>query len=188
MINTIEKINHKSKPDFDHLLSNIYLLPHWEKIKEFTLQENRFFMKKAYSVNLFRKFSSKNMLEKYSLRSGDEKVIGLLDLKVYKDSVYIINIDSYSSSWFEEAVRKLIQIAVEKALYHTSNKEVKINLAYSLLKQNKMKRILVSLGFKPESEQSKYEKEMFGETYTLNVEGSEFWQKKIKQMPILINK
>ena len=57
-----------------------------------------------------------------------------------------------------------------------------------LIKQNKMKRILLSLGFNAEAEQSQYEKELFGETLSLNAENSTFWQRQIKQMSILINK
>ena len=188
MINTIIKTNLKSKPDLDNLLNNIYLLPQWEKIKEFSLLKKRFFMQKSFNVNLYRKFSSKNMLEKYSIRVGEEKVIGSMDLKVYKDSVYIINIDANSLDTFEQIIKKLVHVAVEKALYNTTEKEIKINLSFPLIKQNKMKRILTVLGFVSEAEQSKYEKELFGETYLLKVENSDFWRNEIKQMPILINK
>ena len=188
MINTIIKTNLKSKPDLDNLLNNIYLLPQWEKIKEFALLEKWFFIQKSINVNLFRKFSSKNMLEKYSVRIGEENVIGSMDLKVYKDSVYIINIDAKSLNMFEQVIEKLVQVAVEKALYNTSEKEIKVNLSFPLIKQNKMRRILTSLGFIPEEAQSKYEKELFGETYSLKAENSVFWQKQIKQMSILINK
>lgn len=188
MINTIIKTNLKSKPDLDNLLNNIYLLPQWEKIKEFSLSGKWFFVQKAFNVSLFRKFSSKNMLEKYSVRVGEENVLGSMDLKVYKDSVYIINIDANSSSVSEQVITKLVQVAVEKALYNTSEKEVKINLLFPLIKKSRMKRILVSLGFVPEAAQSEYEKELFGETYSLKADESLFWQKQIKQMSILINK
>ena len=188
MINTIIKPNLKSKHDLDNILDSIYLLPQWEKIKEFSLSEKRFFIRRTFNVNLFRKFSSKNMLEKYSIRVGEENVIASMDLKVYKDSVYIINLDAYSLNNFEQTITKLVQVAVEKALYNTTDKEVKINLSLPLIKQNKMKRILLSLGFNAEAEQSQYEKELFGETLSLNAENSTFWQRQIKQMSILINK
>jgi hypothetical protein len=51
-----------------------------------------------------------------------------------------------------------------------------------------MKKVLSTLGFVAEDGQSQYEKELFGETYILDAEDSIFWQKQIKQMPILINK
>ncbi len=188
MINTLIRTEQKSKVDIDSIVNSIYLLPQWEKIKEFAVQQKKLFFRKSFNVNLYRKFSSKNMLEKYSIRLDNDNVLASMDLKVYKDSVYIIDIDISTSSSFEEIVNKLIQVAVEKSLYNTTEKEVKMNLSYSLLKQNKMRRILTSLGFVPEIEQSQYEKELFGETYILKVDSSIFWQKQIKQMPILINK
>lgn len=188
MINTLIRTNETSKADLDNLISNIYLLPQWEKIKEFSLLRKQFFFSKAYSVYLFRKFSSKNMLEKYSLRLSNDNVVASMDLKVYKDSVYIINLDANMSGSSEQIITKLVQVAVEKALYNTTDKEVKINLACSLIKQNKMRKTLLSLGFVAEEEQSKYEKELFGETFSLKAQDSAFWQKQIKQMSILINK
>ena len=111
-----------------------------------------------------------------------------MNLKIYKDNVYIIDIDFTSSALFENLVIKLLQVSAEKALYNTTDKEVKINLSMPLLKRGKMKQILINSDFELLENQSKYEKEMFGETYSLNVENSIFWQKKIKQSPILINK
>ena len=128
------------------------------------------------------------MLEKYSLRLDDNTDIASMDLKVYKDSVYIINIDAFSSGSFEEVVNKLVQVAAEKAIYNTTNKEVKINLSYSLIKQNRMRKILTSIGFVSEANQSQYEKELFGETFVLMADENQNLQRQIKQMPILINK
>lgn len=188
MINTLIKTENRSKVNLENLVNSIYLLPQWEKIKEFSLMKKRFFIRKSYNVNLFRKFSSKNMLEKYSLRLDNDMDIASMDLKVYKDSVYIIDIDAFSSGSFDEVVNKLVQVAAEKAIYNTTNKEVKINLSYSLIKQNKMKKVLLSLGFVSEADQSQYEKELFGETFILKAEENQNIQKQIKQMPILINK
>lgn len=188
MINTLTRTSEKSKIDLDNLVSNIYLLPQWEKIKEFSLQRKHFFFSKSYSVDLYRKFSLKNMLEKYSLRLSNDNVIASMDLKVYKDSVYIISLDTDFNGSTEQIITKLIQVAVEKALYNTTEKEIKINLSCSLIKQNKMRKVLLSLGFIQEEEQSQFEKELFGETFYLKAQDSVFWQKQIKQMSILINK
>ena len=185
---TLIKPQVKNKLNIDQLFDGMFLLPNWEKIKEFSLSEKRFFRFNSLNVQLFRKFSSKNMVEKYSLRVDEEKVLASMDLKVYKDSVYIINIDVQASSCFNQVVEKLLQVAVEKALYNTSEKELKINLSGNLLKQKKMKNILESSGFIAEQNQSKYEVEMFGQTYSLNAENSQLWQNSIKKMPILINK
>ena len=54
--------------------------------------------------------------------------------------------------------------------------------------QKRMKNILENKGFSAEENQSKYEVEMFGQTYFLDIENSISWHKTIKQMPILINK
>ena len=63
-----------------------------------------------------------------------------------------------------------------------------INLSVDIAKRNKIKKLLMNNGFEPKQDQSEYEKEMFGETFTLAVENNSFWIKRIKQMPILINK
>lgn len=185
---TLIKPQVKEKLNIDDLFDGIYLLPNWEKIKEFSLSKKGFFRFRAFNVELFRKFSSKNMVEKYSLRVADNKVLATMDLKVYKDSVYIINIDADTSNYFNQAIEKLLQVAAEKALYNTSEKEVKISLSYNLIKQKRMENILGNLDFIADETQSKYEVEMFGQTYSLKVQKSEEWQKIIKQMPILINK
>lgn len=188
MINTLIKHNNKTEHNFKHILDNIYLLPNWEKINGFLLFEKKLFFNKSCNFDLYRKFSSKNMLEKYEIRTSENQSNAKMDIKVYKDSVYIIDIDSDNSKFFEKLITKLVQISAEKALYNTSEKEVKINLALPLFKQKKFKQLLINLDFVPEESQSKYEKEMFGEILTLNVEKSTYWQKSIKQMPILINK
>ena len=187
MINTLIKHNNKVNNDLKNILENIYLLPNWEKIASFMLFEKKFFISKSRKFDLYRKFSSKNMLEKFEIKDLNNKVCANLDLKVYKDSVYIINIDIDTLNYVDKIITKLIQISTEKALFYTSDKEVKINLTLPLLKKAAIKHILLNLGFVSEK-QSNYEKEMFGETLSLNVEKSAFWQKKIKQFPVLINK
>ena len=185
---TLIKPQVQKKINIQDLFDGVYLLPNWEKIKEFSLSKKSLFRFKSFNVQLFRKFSSKNMIEKYSLRVDEEKVLASMDLKVYKDSVYIISIDAQTSNYFNQAVEKLLQVAVEKALYNTSEKELKINLSGSLLKQKKMKNILESFGFIADETQTKYEVDMFGQTYSLKVENSNDWNNRIKHFPILINK
>ena len=52
-----------------------------EKIKEVSLEEKRFFfIKKTKQVNIFRKFSVKNNVEKYSLRTSNDEIIANIDL------------------------------------------------------------------------------------------------------------
>lgn len=188
MINTLVKHKNKANIDLNNVLNDIYLLPHWEKIKEFSYTSKSFFNKKSFKAQLYRKFSSKHMLEKYSMRIGEEKEIAKMDLKVYKDCVYIINLDCDFKTSFNSVLETLIQVAVEKGIYNTENKEVKINLLMPVLKRNAVKRLLIQNGFMPEENQSKYEKEMFGETYFILAEKSLDWKKRINHLPILINK
>ncbi len=92
MLNILD--NNKTKFLSENLLNNIYLMPKWEKIKTFSILQNTLFFKKEnYNVDLFRKFSSKNMLEKYLIKSQDNLELANMDLKIYKDCVYIINLN-----------------------------------------------------------------------------------------------
>lgn len=189
MINTILKTDKKENTiSIESLLNDVYLLPKWEKIKDIVLHQNKFFFKRSINAGLFRKFSSKNSVEKYSLRDSNNNVLGFVDLRVYKDSVYIINMNVESNINFEQISNLLLQTAVEKALYNTTEKQLKINLCFSALFNNRLRKIMMSEDFVKEESQTLYEKEMFGETFMLNVESSSFWQKKIKQIHILINK
>ncbi|MBQ3641096.1 hypothetical protein II906_04110 [bacterium] len=188
MINsTLIKTDNKTKADLEFLLNSIYLLPQWEKIKEFVLQKKSFWNEKSMKVDLYRKFSSKNMIEKYSVRTENDKSVATMDLKVYKDSVYIISIDIDEVLFVSEILEKLIQTSIEKALFNTTDKEVKINVSFPLIKQHKIRHLLEDFGFAPEENQSKYEIEMFGETYFIRADKSDFWAQKIKENQILIN-
>lgn len=189
MINTILNNNTKQKLSIDNILNDIYLLPKWEMIKSFSLTQKRFFIKaKSISVDLYRKFSSKNLLEKYSLRTKDGISLANMTLKVYKDCLYIIDLDVETNLNFSQITERLLQVAIEKALYNTTNKEVFINITSGLLSKNKIKKDLLLNGFLQETNQTDYEKDMFGETYSIKIDNASDWIKRIKQMPILINK
>lgn len=189
MLNTLVKENNKQNISIENLLKDVYLLPKWEMIKSFALTEKRFFYRKRLiNIDLYRKFSAKNQLEKYSIRTEDERTLASMDLKIYKDSVYIINLDIESQLNFEQLAERLLQVAIEKALYNTTEKEVVINLTDGLIVRNKIKKVLLNNEFVAEENQSNYEKEMFGETYSIKVSTNSNWNRIIKQMPILINK
>lgn len=191
MINTILKTDKKEQNllSIESILNDACLLPKWEKIKNIVLFQKRFLMPvKLVNVSLFRKFSSKNNIEKYRLKDDNDNIIAGIDLRVYKDCVYIINLDIRETAVFQGALNIMFQTAVEKALYNTTNKKLNINLTFSSSLNNKIKRIIANEDFYAENNQSDYEKNMFGETFTLDIPNSAFWQKKIKQMHILINK
>jgi hypothetical protein len=188
MINTLVRNNNKILT-VEKVFNDIYLLPKWEKIKSFSFTKRLMMFKtRSLDVNLFRKFSSKNLLEKYSLRTTNDKILANMDLKIYKDSVYIINLNIQAGMEFEQALSKLLQVAIEKALYNTTEKEVIINLTSGIITKNKIKKVLLNNEFVAEENQSSYEKEMFGESFSIKVDNTSNWYKKIKQMPILINK
>lgn len=187
MINTLAKNNYKTKLSMENFPQEVFLLPKWEKIKSFSVIKNRFlFTKSVLKYDLYRRFSAKNSLEKYSVRLKDNKIIANMDLKIYKDCVYIINFSN--KNFEEEALEKLLQTAVEKALYNTEAKEVYFNLSLDYAKRNKLKKILINNEFEIVSNQSNYEKQMFGELFKLDASINKYWADKIKQMPILINK
>ncbi len=189
MINIIEKNINKKKLSVESLINDIYLLPKWEKIKSCTLTEKKlFFRRKSINADIFRKFSARNSLEKYSIKMQDNKVLANMDLKVYKDSVYIINFNISPFPNYVGLVEYLLQTAIEKALYNTSEKEVIFNLTPGITSKNKIKKILLNHGFIQSELQSNYEKEMFGETFSIKAENNSYWTKRIKQIPILINK
>ena len=137
---------------------------------------------------MFRKFSSKNLLEKYSIRTKNDKVLASMDLKIYKDSVYIINLNIDAKIHFDPIAKKMVQVAVEKALYNTTEKEVVINIDSGLLVNHRIKKFLINNEFIKEETQSNYEKELFGETYSLKIQNNSIWTQRIKQLSFLINK
>ncbi len=189
MINTVLKNEVKKKLSSKTVFNEVLFLPKWEKIYSFSIVENKFFFnKETINLELYRKFSSGNMLEKYSIRTEDGNTLANMDLKVYKDCVYIINLNINTSLNFNKIVEYMLQTAVEKALYNTTEKEVIINLSFGIFIGNKIKKILTSCGFLPSLDQNNLEKKMFGETFFVKINENSFWMKKIKEMSILINK
>lgn len=190
MTNTITK-NDKQEYNLlslESLLNDVYLLPQWEKIKEVSLAKRKLFSSgKSIQVGLYRKFSSKHNIEKYCLKDSEENLIANIDLRVYKDCVYIINLNVFEQDLFGEALNILLQTAAEKALFNTTEKKLNLNLSFSPILNSKIKKIIVNEDFSVKEDQRNYEKTMFGETWILDVEKSIFWQKKLKQMQILIN-
>ena len=150
MINTILKTDKKNSDllSIESMLDGVYLLPKWEKIKNIVLFKKRFLMPvQLINSQLFRKFSSKNNIEKYCLKDNNNNVLASVDLRVYKDCVYIINLNVSANSVFSGALNIMLQTAVEKALYNTTNKKLNINLEFSSSVNNKIKKILLKEDF-----------------------------------------
>lgn len=189
MINSILKSDKKEQNTLflENLLNESYLLPNWEKIKDVIIEKRKMFCFKKYiNAGLYRKFSSKNSVEKYCIKNQNNDIIAGIDLRVYKDCVYIINCYADLSFNFENSFNILLQVAVEKAFYNTTDKKLNINLSFPPLLKSKIKKIISVEDFEKEEVQSKYEQEMFGEIFSLNAASSSFWQKKIKQQHLYL--
>ena len=186
MINTLSTDNKKQQQVVGNIVNDIYLLPSWEILKSFSVTGNRFFFfHQELKVNLLYKFVSESMLEKYSIRTDEGKVLAGMDLMMYKDSVYIVNLEIVSNNCIKGVIEKLLQAAVEKAMYYTSEKQVIINVSSDFKHKNRIKRILTKNHFELEENQRSYEIMLLGETYKLKVETSSFWTERINKMPIL---
>lgn len=189
MINTIEKNEEKSSISIDKLFQDICSLSRWEVIRTFPVgKRSCFFPAKVYNVNLFRRFSAKNNVEKYMLKDSNEKEVALMDLKIYKDSVYIINFQIKQDKSYDKFVLLMLQIAAEKALYNTTEKELHINLPVAFFAGLKLRKLITNNGFVSVLNQSDYEKRLFGEAFKLNVGNSTIWNDRIEHLPILLNK
>lgn len=166
---------------------NVYLLPKWEKVKTVSCSKSSFFFtKKHYNEHLFKKYSLKNRLEKFEVRNDAGSVDAGMDLKVYKDNVYIINLD-VSHRNFNSALIILLQAAAEKAMYNTTDKKVLINLSLPFSLKLKIKKILKHCGYVA-SVQSKYEKELLGEEFVLDLKNTSNLDSLIKSSDYYIDK
>ena len=175
MINTAIIDYNKQKQMLANIVNNIYLFPGWEVIKQFDIVENKFiFGKKLLRVNLLYKYSKKNMLEKYSVRSTEGQILAGMDLKVYKDSIFIVNIEKIKKRNVSGVCEKLLQTAIQKAICFTTKKEVYINILPEQKNKRKLYKILIKSGFKQEENQSKYEMSIVGKTYKFKADNCNY--------------
>ncbi len=189
MINSAAVNGNKQNQSIGNIVNDIYFFPSWEIVSSFTINLNRFFFfHKIINVNLLRKFALKNMLEKYSIRTMDSKTIAGMDIKLYKDCVYIVNLEINMKLAAVSSVEKLLQTAVEQAISETTDKKVLINISPKQKYKNKIKKILKNNGFEIEENQSDYEKQMFGEIYKLHIEVNNCSKNNEEKMHVLVNR
>lgn len=168
MVNSAAINGNKQNQVLGNIANDIYFLPNWEVVNSFTIKENKFFFfNKLINVNLLRKFVLKSTLEKYSIRTTDNKTLANMDIKLYKDCVYIVSLETDINGKSDSALEKLIHTAIKKAISDTTEKEVLINISPKQKHKRKIKKILTNNGFQIEENQSDYEKNMFGEIYKL---------------------
>lgn len=164
MLNAPVKTENKLKLSDKKLISGLYVLPKQEKIKTFYFSRNHLFLfGKPEILDLYKRFSLKNRLEKYSIKDSCGKLIAEMSLKTYKDSVYIIDFNFLSFKKFNQSVNILVEVAKDRAISDTSEKEVRLNLGFSQNLNSRLKKFMFGKGFTSVEAQSNYEKEMFGE-------------------------
>lgn len=151
------------------IADRVRFLPQWEIIKEFNIKENKYlFFKKPLKVNLLKKFSEKTLLEKYSVRTLAGAVLADMDIKVYKDSVYIVNFEISAEKSAKSAAEKLLQISAQEAACSGTSKDVFINILPEQKNKKELKKLLLKFGFEAEQNQSACEQKIFGETFRLS--------------------
>ncbi len=187
MTSTTAKIkNDKSVISIEQLFQDTCGISKWEKIRNFSVSMHTFFFQdKTIDIALYRRFSNKNYLEKYFLKDTNGKILAKMDLKTYKDCVYIISIEVFSRRFYEQILLLILQAAVERSMYNTTQKEVNINIPKSLFKNRKLKKFIIENSFIQINSQSNYEKQLFGEAFRLKILNSDLWLNKIKYFQLL---
>jgi len=167
MISLSVKAENKINGHNAEILESIANVPAWEMIKEFVIKKNHFyFFQKPLKVQLFKKFSEKLMLDKYLIRSCEGRTLANMDLRIYKDSVYIISLEINAGENAPEAAEVLLRTAIERSA-DTSLNEVFINVAQEQKHKGGLKKMLVKNGFVQEKNQSSCEQKIFGEIFKL---------------------
>ncbi len=187
MISIIEKNeNNKSLISIEKLLQNVCSLSEWEKVKDFSISEHEFFFAdKIRDISLYRKFSAKNNVEKYLLKDSSDNILAAMDMKIYKDSVYIISLNAELNKSYDKLILLLLRVAVETSLYKTSEGEVYINLSNNFFKNYRLRKIISANDFSADEKQSSYEKRLFGVSFKLKISNSNLWYNRIKQKQML---
>ena len=137
---------------------------------EFFITKNKYlFFKQKQYVSLLKTFNERMQMEKYLLRTAEGRIIAGMDLKIYKDSVYIVHLET-NSSYAPCILKEFIHAAVKTAKNSAGAKDVIISIPLKYKYRNILKKILLKNDFLPEEEQGNCEKKLFGETYKLDSE------------------
>ena len=158
--------------------------PLYEFVNVVTLRSKRFFffsVPKTYSV--FRRLSANNLIEKYKIGFDESNPVASFLLKIYKDSVYIVDLKINSDVDEKKMLETIVQISSERALELTTRKEVKINVTSSMF-SDKIS-VYKNCGFESVDEQTEFEKKSLGEALILKVVKSSRLMKRIKKNPII---
>jgi|GEM_PF-5485274 len=174
MIN-LAAINEKTNTNFlRRAAENLYRLPSWEIADTFTISDKKFFFcRKKHRVNLLKNFSERNMLEKYSIRTIEGRTLADMDLRIYKDSIYIISLEMNNNEKSKEALNALIKTALKRAFDGGADKDVFISIMPEQHCRNALIKQLINIGFAPDESQNSCEKRMFGDMYVYSRKNTE---------------
>ena len=160
-------------------------IPLYDFVNVVTIQKKKFFFRSVpQTYNIYKRSSVNHLLEKYKIGFNQDNPVASFLLKIYKDSVYIVDLKINSDVDFGRMLEKIVQIASERALELTTRKEVKVNVASSLF-FGKLD-CYRACDFESEEQQTEFEKKSLGEALVLKVVKSAKLMKRIKKNPILI--
>ena len=160
-------------------------IPLYDFVNVVTVRKKVFFFRSVpKTYNIYKRSSGNHLIEKYKIGFNQENPVASFLLKIYKDSVYIVDLKITQDGEFTNLLEKVVQIAAERALEMTTRKEVKINVNNSLFfgRIEKYK----ACDFESVEEQTEFEKKSLGEALCLKVVKSSKLMKRIKKNPILI--
>lgn len=159
-------------------------VPLYDFVNVITIQKRKFLFRSVpQTYNIYKRSSVNHLLEKYKIGFNQDNPVTTFWLKIYKDSVYIVDLKINSDVDFTQMLENIVQIASERALEMTTRKEVRVNVAPSLF--SKVDRYK-ACDFESEEEQTEFEKKSLGEALILKVLKSNKFMKRIKKNPILI--
>lgn len=162
-------------------------VPFCKFLNVITLHKRNFLFKtKPVTLNLYKKFTLNKFLEKYTIGFNEHQPEVAFLLKIYKDSIFIVDLKVKQKSKYIDLIDAIVQIASERALADTIRKEVKINIKSSVSLFKNDISAFKRLDFISQDNQTQFEKKFLGEALELKVVKSSTLMKKIKKSPILI--
>ena len=158
--------------------------PLYEFVNVVTLQKKKFFFRSVpQTFSVYRRLSANDLIEKYKIGFDENSPVASFLLKIYKDSVYIVDLKINSDVDEKKMLETIVQISSERALELTTRKEVKINVTSSMFTDKV--GCYKQCGFESAEEQTEFEKKSLGEALVLKVVKSSKLMKRIKKNPII---
>ncbi len=125
------------------------------------------------------KTTSKDSFEKYEMKR-EGKIIGEIELENNKDSVFIVNLESYGRHKYKGIGTNLMSVAVERSLDKNNNGTVTLNAQPLHKLQNNPVKFYKKMGFE-QLPSSQYDTAAYGQPMKLIVRNNSFWMNKVKE-------